>query len=102
MTIPEIIAELNGVLTVNQKERQAIDEAVKILRECMWRDPELSVPETCDFVLAMLTGTVNGIRCEHAPFIVSFADDEIGWMLAHGTEVDSDHWNIDKWMPIRG
>lgn len=100
MTIPEIIAELNGMLIVNQKERQAIDEAVKILREYMWRDPELSVPEPCNFVLALLTGTVNGIECERAPFIVDWMADGDGWLLVNEEETEGDHWNVDKWMPI--
>lgn len=45
MTHKEIIRELSGMLIVNEKERQAVSEAVAILKATDWRDAEYEPPE---------------------------------------------------------
>lgn len=41
MSRDKIIKILSGLLTVNQEERQAVQEAIRIIKETTWRDATL-------------------------------------------------------------
>lgn len=100
MTRADIIITLGKMLTVNQKEVQAVKEAIAILLDTEWHAPEIELPTTDDFVLALCTGTIGGIRNEHSPHIVWWMDDGCGWMLVHEPDQPGDDWKVDAWMPI--
>lgn len=100
MTRADIIITLGKMLTVNQKEVQAVKEAIAILLDTEWRDPEIELPTTDEFVLGLLTGTVDGIRNEHSPHIVDWFDDGEGWALVNEPDREGDNWTVDAWMPI--
>lgn len=56
MTRADIIITLGKMLTVNQKEVQAVKEAIAILLDTEWHAPEIELPTTDEFVLALCTG----------------------------------------------
>lgn len=99
MTRADIIKSLGHVLTVSHTDQEAVDEAIKIILDSEWIEPEIELPPSLDFVLALITGRVNNIRCEHAPFVASYAPED-GWMLVHATDRKEDSWKVDAWMPI--
>ena len=100
MTRADIVITLGKMLTVNQKEAEAVKEAIKIILDSDWCEIEAELPPSMDFVLALVTGTVNGIRCEHAPVVASFAPDD-GWMLVHVPDQPGDRWKVEAWKPIK-
>ena len=45
MTRDEITKTLAGMLTVNQEEQKAIEEAIAIITDGDWRDQKVGVPD---------------------------------------------------------
>lgn len=100
MTKDKLIETLSGLLTVNQKEAEAVKEAIEIITNAGWCDPEYELPPDTNFVLALISGRIGNGTYDHAPAIVEYWEGE-GWYL---TEIDyneqKDYWRVDAWMPI--
>lgn len=96
----EIIKTLQRLLTVNQKEVEAVREAIEILMNTEWRDPEIELPETVEFVHTLVSGRAGGEICKSAPFIASYYPTD-GWLLENVEARVGDSWTVDAWMPIQ-
>lgn len=97
----ELVKTIKGLLTVNQKEHEAVEEAVKILEATRWRDAEYEPPEVDEdrYSDKILLGFSNYIL----PAIGEYRVDKEGGAYYEGdddTPLIQYGLIVNGWMPL--